>query len=137
MLRGTRRGLRGGRGGTVFHPRPHPLGNRKSWLAHALKPNGTLRLDAGACRALLDKGASLLLVGVTELDGQFDANQAVILLNEEGQEVARGLTTMSSEKLNDLVCFQSSNKQGTGGSPVVVHRDALVLMMATSQRTVD
>jgi glutamate 5-kinase len=59
------------------------------------------------------------------------------MLNEDGQEVARGLTTMSSEKISDLVGLQSSNQQGSGGSPVVVHRDALVLMMATSQRTVD
>ena len=129
--------LRGGRGGTVFHPHPHPLGNRKSWLAHALKPNGTLRLDAGACRALLNKGASLLLVGVTELDGQFDANQAVILLNEDGQEVARGLTTMSSEKLNDLMSLQQSSEASTGGSPVVVHRDAMVLMMATTRQEIN
>ncbi len=129
--------LLGGRGGTVFHPHPQPLGNRKSWLAHALQPTGTLKIDQGACRALLNKGASLLLVGITGVDGQFDANQAVRMLNEDGQEVARGLTTMSSEKLNDLVCFQSSNKQGTGGSPVVVHRDALVLMMTTSRQPAD
>ena len=126
--------LRGGRGGTVFHPHPQPLGNRKSWLAHALQPTGSLRLDPGACRALLNKGASLLLVGVTELNGQFEANQAVLLLNEDGQEVARGLTTMSSEKLNHLLTQQSSNATADGGSPVVVHRDAMVLMMPTTQQ---
>ncbi|QNI55023.1 glutamate 5-kinase [Synechococcus sp. BIOS-E4-1] len=129
--------LRGGRGGTVFHPHPQPLGNRKSWLAHALKPTGSLHLDPGACRALLNKGASLLLVGVTELDGQFDANQAVLLLDEDGQEVARGLATMSSEKLKDLLTRQSPNQTTTGGSPVVVHRDAMVLTMPTTRQSPD
>ena len=119
----------------MFHPHPQPLGNRKSWLAHALQPTGSLRLDPGACRALLNKGASLLLVGVTELNGQFDANQAVHLLNEEGKEVARGLTTMSSEKLSHLLTQESSNSTTVGGSPVVVHRDAMVLMMPTTQQT--
>ena len=52
--------LQGGRGGTVFHPSREPLGNRRSWLAHVLKPEGELHLDAGACQALRDRGASLL-----------------------------------------------------------------------------
>ena len=54
--------LQGERGGTVFHPHPEPLGNRRSWLAHVLRPEGELQLDAGACTALQHRGASLLLV---------------------------------------------------------------------------
>ena len=126
--------LRGGRGGTVFHPHPEPLGNRKSWLAHALKPTGTLNLDPGACRALLNKGASLLLVGITDLDGEFEANQAVLLLDENGQEVARGLATMSSERLRGMLTETASNQNQTGGSPVVVHRDAMVLTRSFSRQ---
>lgn len=129
--------LRGGRGGTVFHPHPQPLGDRKGWLAHALQPTGTLRIDSGASKALLNKGASLLLVGITDVDGQFDANQAVLLINDKGQEVARGLTTMSSEKLSDLMSQQSSKEHTTGGSPVAVHRDAMVLMMPSSRLNAD
>ena len=45
--------LQGERGGTVFHPHPEPLGNRRSWLAHVLRPEGELQLDAGACECLL------------------------------------------------------------------------------------
>jgi len=126
--------LRGGRGGTVFHPHPQPLADRKSWLAHALQPSGTLRIDRGASRALMTKGASLLLVGITDVDGQFETNQAVLLVDEQGEEVARGLATMSSEKLSELLSLQSTEQTGTGGSPVVVHRDAMVLTMTTTRQ---
>ncbi|MED5468917.1 MAG: PUA domain-containing protein, partial [Cyanobacteriota bacterium] len=108
---------------TVFHPHPQPLGNRKSWLAHALKPLGTLQLDEGACDALQNRGASLLLVGVKEVEGNFEANQPVRLINPEGNELARGLCSLSSKELREAIETQMS----TNRSPVVVHRDVLVL----------
>ena len=120
--------LEGGRGGTVFHPHPEPLGNRKSWLAHALKPQGGLRLDAGACHALKHRGASLLLVGITAVEGTFAANQPIQLLAPDGQEVARGLSSMSSESLHHALELRP---QSGSGSPVVVHRDVLVLITPT------
>ncbi|MEC8096311.1 MAG: PUA domain-containing protein, partial [Cyanobacteriota bacterium] len=123
--------LRGGRGGTVFHPHPQPLGNRKSWLAHALRPSGVLTLDDGACRALTEKGASLLLVGISDLEGEFDANQAVRLVNAAGEEVARGLSSMDSAKIREQLAKATTDTSHQGGAPVVVHRDAMVLMTPT------
>ena len=115
--------LQGGRGGTVFHPHPEPLGNRRSWLAHVLKPEGRLQLDAGACEALLHRGASLLQVGITAVHGSFEASRAVTLLDPDGQEIGRGLCSMGSEQL--LAMMSASVKAGS--SAVVVHRDCLVL----------
>ena len=115
--------LQGERGGTVFHPHPEPLGNRRSWLAHVLRPEGELQLDAGACAALQHRGASLLLVGVTAVRGDFAANQPVQLLDPDGEDLGRGLCSMDSDQLraamNDPLPGESS--------PVVVHRDGLVL----------
>ena len=121
--------LNGGRGGTVFHPHPDPLGNRKSWLAHALQPQGSLQLDAGACMALQHRGASLLMVGIRSVTGDFAANQAVTLLDPDGAELARGLSSMSSDQLRqELQTNRTGNSDSRDGSPVVVHRDALVLL---------
>ena len=115
--------LEGERGGTVFHPHPEPLGNRRSWLAHVLEPEGTLELDAGACVALQHQGASLLMVGITAVEGQFSSNQAVRLVDSRGEELGRGLCSMDSDQLRQALM----ETEVTVPSPVVVHRDALVL----------
>ena len=107
----------------MFHPHPEPLGNRRSWLAHVLKPEGTLRLDSGACSALRHRGASLLLVGITAVEGAFEANQAVALTDPSGEELGRGLCSLASDQLRQALI---SHEDGES-SPVVVHRDVLVL----------
>ena len=115
--------LAGGRGGTVFHPHPAPLGNRRSWLAHVLEPEGTLYLDAGACAAIKHQGASLLMVGITAVDGDFAANQAVRLVDPHGNELGRGLCAMASDQLREALM----DPEPPLSSPVLVHRDVLVL----------
>tara|TARA_B100001939_G_scaffold280371_1_gene249043 strand:- start:394 stop:1467 length:1074 start_codon:yes stop_codon:yes gene_type:complete len=115
--------LKGERGGTVFHPHPEPLGNRRSWLAHALQPQGDLTLDAGACDALHQRGASLLMVGITAVQGEFSANQPVRLQGPDGRELGRGLCLLSSAAVRRALDAEPAD----GSSPVVVHRDALVL----------
>jgi glutamate 5-kinase len=115
--------LRGDRGGTVFHPHPEPLGNRRSWLAHVLQPQGTLRLDPGACEALLERGASLLQVGITAVEGDFGASQAVNLVDPDGRVLGRGLCSLASAALRHGLGAAAEDRY----SAVVVHRDVLVL----------
>jgi len=113
----------GARGGTVFHPHKNPLGNRKSWLAHAIVPQGIIELDNGAIEAIEKKGASLLLVGIKKLKGNFSANQPVSITNEQGLEIARGISSLSS----DIIHSQINHPLSSTKSPVVIHRDVLVL----------
>ena len=115
--------LTGTRGGTVFHPHPKPIGTKKSWLAHALKPLGAIHLDDGACDAIQNRGASVLLVGVEKIEGRFSANQPVKIINASMQEIARGISSLSSDYLNESM----KNLKKTSSSPVVIHRDVLVL----------
>ena len=110
--------LAGERVGTVFQPSPTPLPDRKGWLAHALLPKGSLHLDAGAERALMRQGASLLAVGVRAVEGDFGRREAVRLLASDGRELGRGLATLSSSELRELM--------GQAGVEVV-HRDQLVI----------
>ena len=115
--------LDGKKVGTIFHPNPKPVGNRKSWLSHAIKPIGEIHLDAGASEAIKNKGASLLLVGVKEVIGNFISNQPVKIINAEGEEIAKGICSMSS----DAIKIGINSKSSTTGSPLVIHRDVLVL----------
>ncbi|MFN7900269.1 MAG: glutamate 5-kinase [Synechococcaceae cyanobacterium] len=110
--------LAGERVGTVFQPSAKPLADRKGWLAHALLPKGSLHLDAGAERALMRQGASLLAVGVRAVEGDFGRREAVRLLASDGRELGRGLATLSSRELRELM--------GQAGVEVV-HRDQLVI----------
>jgi glutamate 5-kinase len=103
--------------GTLFRASETPLSDRKGWLAHALLPKGTITVDAGAERALLEQGASLLAVGVREVAGDFNRRDAVRLLNLDGRELARGLSEMDSDELQ--------KRKGQRG--LVVHRDQLVI----------
>ena len=109
--------------GTIFHPIEKPIGNKKSWLSHAIKTAGQITLDEGACLAIEKKGASLLIVGVKEVEGDFTVNQAVRIVNTDKKEVAKGITSMSSDSLKRII----SKKESTNTSMIVVHRDVLAL----------
>tara|TARA_B100000700_G_C15039654_1_gene854672 strand:+ start:1909 stop:3006 length:1098 start_codon:yes stop_codon:yes gene_type:complete len=115
--------LTGEKKGTVFHPSSKPLKNKKAWLAHALKPLGEIHLDEGACNAIKNKGASVLLVGIKEIKGEFSKNQPVKLIDQFGREVARGLSSLSSEKIHAIL----GKIKSITPSPIVIHRDVLAL----------
>ncbi len=63
--------------GTVVRPRQGRLPARKLWIAFALAPAGTVVVDAGARRALVERGVSLLPAGVREVRGDFAPEDAV------------------------------------------------------------
>lgn len=121
-----------GRGvGTVFAPMHRPRPRRLLWLAHATEARGRLHLDAGAVRALLDRGASLLAVGVRGFSGDFVAGDPVDLVDPDGHPVARGLVGFDADEM-DQVAGRSSAELAEALGPeyerVVVHRDAMVLL---------
>jgi glutamate 5-kinase len=121
--------LAGERVGTVFQPAAAPLSDRKGWLAHALLPKGCLTVDTGAERALVERGASLLAVGIQAVQGEFRRREAVRLLSADGRELGRGLSTLSSDELRQVLGRSSEEvrrKLGAVGD-AVVHRDELVL----------
>src|SRR5690606_32642445 len=84
------RALRDGVPCTWFLAPSDPVTARKRWIAGQLEPRGTVVIDPGAERALL-AGKSLLPAGVTRVEGQFDRGDAVIMRNNSGREIGRGL----------------------------------------------
>jgi len=119
----------GERVGTVFQPSDSPLPDRKGWLAHALLPRGSVRVDAGAERALLSQGASLLAVGIRSVEGEFGRQEPVRILSLSGRELGRGLSTLASEELRRIMGLASEEVRRRLGpvGDAVVHRDQLVL----------
>ncbi|MFM7311739.1 MAG: glutamate 5-kinase [Cyanobium sp.] len=120
----------GERVGTVFQPSSSPLSDRKRWLAHALLPKGALRIDPGAEAALLQRGASLLAVGIQGVEGAFSRGEPVRILSSEGRELGRGLCTLSSDEVAVLLGLGPDERRRCDGEgrDAVVHRDHLVLL---------
>ena len=73
--------LTGERTGTRFHPQRGRVSSFKLWLKYAKPTHGRLVIDEGAERALRERGTSLLPVGVVEIEGEFDAGDAVEVLS--------------------------------------------------------
>jgi glutamate 5-kinase len=117
--------------GTQLVAQTVPLAARKQWLADHLTVSGRVRLDAGAVKALLRDGKSLLPVGVTEVAGEFQRGEVVACLDPGGREVARGLANYSAQEARQIIRRPSSEIESILGyvdEPELIHRDNLVLL---------
>jgi glutamate 5-kinase len=106
------------------------LRSRKHWIAHVLKPAGTLHLDTGATRAVVSGGRSLLPSGLRRVDGDFAVGDCVRLVGHDGREVARGLVNYPAADAAKLCGAQTRDIErllGYKGSDELVHRDDLVV----------
>jgi glutamate 5-kinase len=122
----------GERLGTLLLAQTTPLAARKQWLADHLTLGGRLELDAGAVRALSRDGKSLLPVGVTAVQGEFERGTVVGCLDPQGREVARGLVNYSSQETRRIMRRPSSEIESILGymdGPELIHRNNLVLLL--------
>jgi glutamate 5-kinase len=121
--------LAGGKA-TWFLPSATPGAARKQWIAGTLKPRGTLRVDAGAERALA-AGRSLLPAGVTAVDGPFERGDAVSVVGADGHEIGRGLSAYPAGEAALIAGRRSGDIQeilGYSGGDEIIHRDDLALL---------
>lgn len=115
--------------GTWFASDGASMRRRKHWIAYALRPAGTIQVDAGAVEALRRGGRSLLPVGITAVEGAFGVGDAVRVLGPDGAEFARGLVTHDAERLRAAAGRHSADPHGAGlDRPEAIHRDDLVLL---------
>ncbi|MGI0483077.1 glutamate 5-kinase [Geminocystis sp. CENA526] len=116
--------------GTKFTAQPKTENARKRWIANGLVAMGKIYLDDGAVKALCHHGKSLLPAGVTHIEGEFSANEAVELANAQGQEIGKGIVNYNSEELTKIKGQKSGDIAsilGYFGVETVIHRDNLVL----------
>ena len=123
--------LAGENEGTIFLPRSNRLNCRQHWLAFAVNPCGSLYLDDGAVRALIERGTSLLPSGVSRVEGDFGVGDPVSCRDRKGTEIARGLVTYSAldiEKIAGLHSCEIAGRLGYDAGAEVIHRDNLALL---------
>jgi len=115
--------------GSFVPPGPRVDG-RGRWLAKAATMQGALRLDRGAAEALRHRRKSLLPKGITGVDGEFARGDAVVLLDDEGKEIGRGVARYGSGDLARILGKHGREIESVLGftfGDEVVHRDDLVL----------
>jgi len=117
--------------GTLFLPRGARLASRKHWIAYTLKPRGTLVVDEGAVRALVQRKKSLLPAGITAVRGRFAAGDAVAIERPDGSPLGRGLSRYDASDVRKLLGARSdeiATRLGHYEGDEVVHRDDLVVL---------
>ncbi len=129
------RALTGEPEGTRFHPGPTRHNSFKLWLKYAKPARGSVYVDPGAASALREGSASLLPVGVVEVHGNFEAGDAVEIIERDTESggrlrpVAKGLCSYSALELRRAKGLQSDAVREIlpHATDEEVHRDQLVL----------
>jgi glutamate 5-kinase len=135
LCRGTRpdvllRVARGEPVGTLILPGSR-IGSRKHWLSFTARPRGTLVLDAGAVRAICERGRSLLPAGVIGVNGEFGIGDPVRCVDAAGREVARGLCAYAAPELariQGLPTARIVQVLGYSNGDEAIHRNDLVVL---------
>lgn len=120
--------------GTRFSPseRAHDITPKKLWIALGDTAKGSVIVDGGAREALISRGSSLLAVGVCGVEGSFDREDIIDIIDRDGHIVARGKAGASSSEIA-LACGRSQKEIKSNdllknlAQHPVVHRDELVV----------
>ncbi len=115
---------------THFLPKISSLDAKKKWIIGSLNSNGKIKIDDGASKALLN-GKSLLAAGVTSIDGSFNKGENVLILDQNNNQLARGLSSFSSEEINKIKGKQSKEIEkilGYLSKTEIIHKDDMVLL---------
>lgn len=117
--------------GTLIPAHGPRLMARKLWLRHQPACSGRVRIDDGACRALAERGASLLPGGVVGVEGDFSNHALVDLVSRQGRRIGRGLVEYHASDLQRIAGRHSQEIEdvlGFHNGSAVVRRDNLVLL---------
>jgi len=115
---------------THFFPKVSSLDAKKKWIIGSLNSNGTIKIDDGASKALLN-GKSLLAAGITRIDGFFKKGENVLVLDQNNNQLARGLSSFSSDEINKIKGKQSKEIEkilGYFSKTEIIHKDDMVLL---------
>ena len=117
--------------GSFLEARDSHLAARKQWLAGHMRCAGQLHLDAGAVDVLQNRNASLLPIGVRDVDGVFNRGEVVACIAPDGVEIARGLVNYPSDECKRIIgkdSRQIPDILGYEDDPELINRENLILM---------
>lgn len=102
----------------------------KLWLRYAKPTRGRVTVDGGAAAALAHRGTSLLAVGITDCDGDFQMGDAVEVAGPDGTLIGKGIANLPADQIRGIVGLSSAQvRTRVPGIPdEVIHRDRFVLV---------
>ena len=115
---------------THFSPKVSSLDAKKKWIIGSLSSNGMIKIDDGASKAL-QNGKSLLAAGILKIEGIFKKGENVLILDQNNNQLARGLSSFSSEEINKIKGKQSKEIEkilGYLSKTEIIHKDDMVLL---------
>nr|AGC71399.1 glutamate 5-kinase [uncultured bacterium A1Q1_fos_1815] len=116
--------------GTMFLPQSKSLNPKKRWIGFTAQCEGKIVVDKGAVQAVCGQGRSLLAIGIRDVQGSFEKGDAVAIIDQDDQEIARGLTNYSASEVRQIRgCRSDRIQEILGECPYeeVIHRDNIAL----------
>jgi glutamate 5-kinase len=117
--------------GTYFYAQ-NKMSSKKSWLAYGSRTEGRIHIDQGAVHALVATHSSLLIAGVTGIEGIFDEGSIVEILSENGDVIGKGVVSFSSQDLH-LLLSRKQKGEKLHNYHEVIHRDAMVILSSETK----
>tara|TARA_B100001250_G_scaffold313848_2_gene275964 strand:+ start:549 stop:1643 length:1095 start_codon:yes stop_codon:yes gene_type:complete len=113
---------------TCFIPKISTLDARKKWIISSLNSKGKIYIDYGAAKALTN-GKSLLPAGIIKVSGNFKKGENILIVDEKSNDLARGLSSFSSEEILKIKGLQSNQIEevlGYSSKSEIIHKDDMV-----------
>lgn len=95
--------------GTMFLPSNESLSGKKRWIGYATNIIGKIVINNGAKNAVLENGSSILPIGVIDVINEFKRGDVVSVLDENKEEIARGITNYNSDECRRIMGQHSDN----------------------------
>jgi len=117
--------------GTFFQGQKYPLQAKKHWMAFGTKPNGSVIVDDGAEKALINNHKSLLPKGIIAVEGNFSEGDVISILNSNKEEIAHGISNYSFSDVNLIKGLDSNlieEKLGYKNYDEIIHANNLVIL---------
>ncbi|GAA0788717.1 MULTISPECIES: glutamate 5-kinase [Pseudomonadati] len=117
--------------GTHFSAIDSPLESRKQWILAGPASQGKLVVDAGAARAVVESGRSLLSKGITRIDGEFDRGATILIVNTDARVLGKGISRYCAADLRKISGKHSNEIEDILGydyGDAAVHRNDMVVL---------
>lgn len=117
--------------GTYFLPSSEPIKSHKRWIAIQDDTHGSVTVDQGAAKAILNDGKSLLAAGITACSGDFEEGDVIQVRTENEVDIAHGIVAINASEVDQIKGFKPDSIREILPklpSSVVIHRDNLVLV---------